>query len=67
MTKEKTVIFEDQYGVSIEEFDTTQQVDSFLEKRLGRRLRVVNIPVDRVIDCGDIDEKIDKALKKRTI
>ena len=46
----KTVIFENRYGVSIEQFDTTEQVTSFLEKRLGRKLRVINLPVDRIVD-----------------
>lgn len=57
----KTVIFEKKYGVDIDEFKTTNDVDTFLEKKLGRPLKVIDVPVERVIKI-DIDAKIDAAL-----
>jgi len=36
----KTLIFEEKYGVNIEDFSTTTEVDEFIEKKLGRKLRV---------------------------
>ena len=36
----KTLIFEEKYGVDIKDFDTTGDVDKFMEKKLGRKLKV---------------------------
>jgi hypothetical protein len=36
----KTVIFEQKYGADIKKFSTTEQVDDFIESRLGRKLQV---------------------------
>jgi hypothetical protein len=39
----KTVIFEEKYGVNIEDFSTTQEIDKFIEKREGRKLKVITV------------------------
>ena len=39
----KTIIFEQKYGVDIADFKTTEEVDAFIEKKEGRKLRVVKI------------------------
>lgn len=47
----KTVIFESKYKTSISNFSTTQEVDEFLEGKLGRKLEVfdrVVIPVKKI-------------------
>ena len=36
----KTVIFERKYGTDIKKFSTTEQVDDFIEGKLGRKLQV---------------------------
>jgi len=40
-TKSKTVIFEEKYGVGIEEFSTTSDVEKFIEDKIGRKLQVI--------------------------
>lgn len=37
----KTVIFEEKYGVGIEKFSTTSDVEKFIEDKIGRELQVV--------------------------
>ena len=37
----KTVIFEEKYGVDIEKFSTTSDVEKFIENKMGRELRVI--------------------------
>jgi len=39
----KTVIFEKKYGVNIDDFGTTEEIDVFIEKKEGKRLRVVDL------------------------
>lgn len=41
--KTKTVIFEDKYGVSISDFSTTHEIDEVIEKKIGRKLKMVKI------------------------
>jgi len=36
--KNKTTIFEEKYGVNIDDFDTTTDVDKFIESKTGRKL-----------------------------
>lgn len=43
MRMSKTIIFEKKYGVNIVDFKTTEDVDTLIEKREGRRLRVVEL------------------------
>ena len=39
----KTVIFEKKYGVNIDDFSTTEDIDKVIEKQKGRKLEIVNI------------------------
>ena len=41
--KNKTVIFEDKYGVDISSIYTTEEVDEVIEKGIGRKLRVIDL------------------------
>jgi len=36
----KTIIFEEKYGVSIDDFEDAVAIDKFIEKRIGRPLEV---------------------------
>ena len=40
-TVRKTVIFEEKYGVDIEKFSTTSDVEKFIEAKIGRELQVI--------------------------
>ncbi len=40
-TVSKTVIFEEKYGVDIEKFSTTTDVEEFIENKIGRELQVI--------------------------
>lgn len=39
----KTVIFEEKYGVNVDDFSTTEEIDEVIEKQKGRKLKVVKI------------------------
>jgi len=41
--KNKTVIFEDKYGVDISSIYTTEEVDEVIENKTGRKLRVIDL------------------------
>ncbi len=66
----KTVIFEQKYGTDIQKFSTTEQIDEFIESRLGRELRVTPHEGHIVTKRGsifplknyDIDSNLDKIL-----
>jgi hypothetical protein len=60
----KTVIFEEKYNTDISNFHSTKDVDTFLEEKLGRKLRVVDIDVIPVVDHCNIYVKINEALNK---
>ncbi len=70
--RKKTVIFEKRYGADIKRFHTTQQVDSFLEGKLGRELGTKRIETNVVTRRGsilplkryDINKKLDALLRR---
>ena len=41
--KTKTVIFEKKYDVKINDVSTTNEIDEIVEKKIGRKLKVVKI------------------------
>lgn len=69
--RKKTVIFEEKYGTDIKKYNTTEQVDSFIEDRLGRKLNVKRIETNVVTRRGsilpisrlDINKKLDALLR----
>lgn len=68
--RKKTVIFEKKYGADIKKFSTTEQVDDFIEGKLGRKLQVKVHEGNVVTRRGsifpfksyDIDKNLDKIL-----
>lgn len=60
----RTVIFEEKYDVDIREFSTTNDVDAFLEQKLGRELKVISCCGMPVVNYKDIYEEINKALDR---
>jgi len=72
MPKSSTVLFEDKYGVNIERFSTTCEIDKFVAMENGAEsLEIVLLHPDIITSKGDvftkldvdIDSKINKALK----
>ncbi len=65
----KTVIFEKKYGANINKFATTEQVDDFIEDKLGRKLRVKKFDNNVVVRRGNVfpikDYDICKMISKR--
>ena len=39
----KTVIFEEKYGVNINDFSTTEEIDGVVQKQIGRKLEIKKI------------------------
>lgn len=73
MVKKRTVIFEEKYGVNIDDFSTTEEIDDFIAKKLGKKsLDVEFIHRDVVSTRGaviqivnnEIDKKFDMATKR---
>lgn len=67
----KTVYFEERYGVNITQFKSTEDVDKFLEERIGRALEAKDIDNGLIDRSGNvfpvrninIDTNLNKALK----
>lgn len=72
LERKKTVIFEDKYGTDITKYNTTEQVDAFIESKLGRKLNVKRVETNVVTRRGsilpikrrDINEKLDALLRQ---
>lgn len=68
----KTVIFEKKYSTDIKKYNTTEQVDSFIEDKLGRKLKVKRVDTNVVSLRGsilplkrfDINKKFDALLRR---
>ena len=66
----KTIFFERAFGVDIRSFNTTEDVDKFIERRRGKKMRVVEINTHLVQKRGnvfriryyDIDGLVDRTL-----
>ena len=68
----KTVIFEDKYGVNIDDFSTTEDIDKVIEKQKGRKLAIVEIDDHGIVPSRgnvfkireyDIDRMFEEAIK----
>lgn len=56
----KTVIFEEKYGDRIEGFSTTENIDSFIENKIDRKLRVIKLEDYDVVSSGGSIFKLQK-------
>jgi LysM repeat protein len=43
--KQKTILFEKEYGVDINNINSTEEIDEIIEKKIGRKLKVKNTNV----------------------
>ena len=68
----KTVIFEEKYGVNIDDFSTTEGIDKVIEKQKGRKLEIVKIDDHGIVPSRgnvfkirkyDIDRMFEEAIK----
>jgi hypothetical protein len=72
LERKKTVIFEDKYGTDIKKYNTTEQVDAFIESKIGRKLNVKRVETDVFTWRGsilpikrrDINKKLDALLRQ---
>jgi len=39
----KTVIFEERYGVNVNDFSSTDEIDKVIEKKIGRKLQIITL------------------------
>jgi hypothetical protein len=60
----KTVIFEEEYGIDIKDMKSTEDVDTVIEKRIGRKLKVVHVDMFPIKEYN-IEKKLDEALKEK--
>ncbi len=68
----KTVIFEEKYGVNIDQFSTTEDIEKFIEHKTDRKLQIIKLD-DHGIVFGrssifkigkyDIDHRFDETIK----
>ena len=59
----KTVIFEEKYGVNVDDFSTTEEIDEVIEKQKGRKLEIVKIDDHGIVPSRGNVFKISKAKK----
>jgi hypothetical protein len=69
----KTVIFEERYGVNINDFSTTKEIDDVIEKKIGRKLRGIKLDDHGIAHSRgnvfkireyDIDRMFDETIKR---
>ncbi len=68
----KTVIFEEKYGVNIEDFSTTEDIEKFIENKTNRKLHVVKLEDHGIVSSRgsifkirkyDIRRRFDETMK----
>ncbi len=68
----KTVIFEERYGVNVNDFSTTEEIDEVIEKQKGRKLEIVKIDDHGIVPSRgnvfkirkyDIDRMFEETIK----
>jgi hypothetical protein len=68
----KTVIFEARYGVNVNDFSTTEEIDNVIEKKIGRKLRCIKLDDHGIAHSSgnvfklreyDIDRMFDETIK----
>lgn len=72
MAKARTIIFEDKYGVNIDDFSTTEEIDDFVAEKLGKKSLDVEFIHQNIVSArgaivpivnNDIDKEFDIAVK----
>lgn len=62
----KTVLFEEKYGVDIEDFSTTEDVEKFIEDKIGRELQVIELDDHGIVSVrGNIFKLRDYDINRR--
>lgn len=60
--KQKTILFEKECGVDINNINSTEEVDEIIERKIGRKLQVEKIDIFP-IKKYDIESKLNEVLK----
>ena len=60
--KQKTILFEKEYGVDINNINSTEEIDKIIENKIGRKLQVEKIDIFP-IKKYDIESKLNEVLK----
>ena len=63
----KTVIFEERYGVNVNDFSTTEEIDEVIEKQKGRKLEIVKIDDHGIVPSRGNVFKIKNWRKKQGV
>jgi len=61
--KKKTVVFEDKYGVDINNLNSTIEIDMVIEKAIGRKLDIKKTDIFP-IKKYDVNKMLDEALER---
>ena len=69
----KTIFFEEEYGVNLEQLHSIEEIDEVIEKKSGKKLTFSNRKCGIIDNTGnvfpilsrDIDEKINARLRRR--
>ena len=68
----KTLIFEEKYGVNMNDFSTTEEIDKVIEEKIGRKLQITKLDDHGIAHSRgnvfklrqyDIDRRFDETLK----
>lgn len=69
---DETVIFERKYGVNMNDFSTTEEVDRIIEEKIGRKLQIIKLEDHGIVHSRggifklrkyDIDRRFDETIK----
>ena len=63
LMKKKTVVFEDKYGVDINNLNSTIEIDMVIEKAIGRKLDIKKTDIFP-IKKYDVNKMLDEALER---
>lgn len=68
----KTIIFEKRYGVNVENFTSTEEIDEVVEKKIGRKMGMVKLEGQGIVHGRgnvfkmrkyDIEERFEDTIK----
>lgn len=68
----KTVIFEERYGVNVNDFSTTEEIDKVIEEKIGRKLQIIKLDGHAIVHSRgnvfklrkyDIGRRFDEIIK----
>lgn len=69
----KTILFEEKYGINIDDLHSIEEIDQVIEKKSGKKLTISNQECGLVDQVGnvfpivsfDIDEQVNARLRRK--